>query len=486
MNKKIGFLSAALLIPLLSACGGSGKNNNPDVEPPAPAADTLSFTGSFINGATYTSGVRTGITGEDCAVISDGCFDVLPGGDTVTFKLGSITLPSVPTLPGQQQVSTLDVARALGETAVGGEINTSLTAIYAILDILNTGEEPDEGETRVFVLEQAVMNAPDISIASIVDGIELGPDEALDVLKANIAQAVSDSTGKTIELEDINTDAVLESDIVQLAQGFEGGIQPQNPSPFEETDSLSFITSDLLGLWSADNEDGINGLFYSNDGKLSLANTRAASLDSGSFVFENVSWNIVNSVFVSQSVLGERQCVVTERTSAIQFVLKCVDFSPLSPPPVEDVVIFNGFDSPSDTVGSESNVVNEFTANYNKINLQSVLTNGDGKWNFIFEERFDETGTITFDVDGTFIDSITQTENNQQVTDSASGEYMIVGLFLKLDAGDEDTGDCAFAGARMNDMGVIEDIFLRCNDEEDVLLTKRMGVEPLNNTDRKG
>ena len=484
MNKLATSALALTVAVGLAACGGGNNKGTaaaPVTPPPIQARETLQFTGSFINGARYVSGARTGITGVDCTTPSDGCFDVLAAGDKVTFSLGSITLPEISTVGGQQQITTLDIARALDPTEATFEKN--FAAIYAVLDALDASV-PNPGGTRVFQVKPAVPAATNKPLAEIIADSN-GIDDEIDDLKMSLATAISDSTGDEVTVDDISFEAAQASDFVKAAAGFEGGIEIGNKAEgadradFGELNALSFLTSDLIGLWSSENPDdsrdfnGFNGLSYSDDGLLDFANTKAGTPNPKNnkalmpFIQAGVKWNIVNSTFVSQQTIEgidfERQCIVTERRSAMNFTLRCKDF-------------FNNFNNP----------LNDFDAIYNKVNLANVLSAGDGKWNFAFEQRFNETGNITFAANGSYIDSITDSDN---ITDSVAGTYDVMGLFLTLEDASEngDSSSCAFAGAKQNDAGQIQDIFLRCSSSdtdsvEDVVLTKRANPVSLTDT----
>ena len=457
---KLATSALALSVAIgLAACGGSNNKNN--ATPVTPAAkQSLTFEGSTISGANYVSGARPngGVTGVDCIDKKPGCFDVLSNGDKVTFRLGSIELPELTTNSGSQKLTTLDVARAIDPMAT---INSpAYRAIYAVATALDPSRDPNSNVIGDLNLRPAIANAPTQSLKTIVENAGGNPTALIE----GLAAAVAASTGEPVDTGKIDLTAADNSDLSKtVVAGFEGGIMPMRVANFGEKVALPFFTTDLLGLWTASNEDGVQGLSYSDDGLVSFAGLATTTSSSVSFIGQDIPWNIIENRFVSQSVTGERQCIVTERTSAVAFTISCIDF---------------------DTDGTK---LDEFDANYTMLDLKTLLTADNGLWNLATEKRIGDSGTIMFRDDNSFTDNLVFMENDETVTDSANGTYAISGLTFSLASGDE-RGICMFAGTKINESGSSEAVYLRCSTnefgEEDVIYSKDPEVAQLEDTSR--
>lgn len=460
---------ALSLSVLLTACGGGDNKNTavtPPVAPPAEARETLAFTGSFINGAHYVSGARTGITGFDCTIRSDGCFDVLAAGDKVTFSLGSITLPEITTVGGQQEISTTDIARALsGSDTSQGTLEKNNKAIYAILRALDPDAMAEDGVVN-FDIKPAVATATARPLAEIIANV---PNADSNALAAALAGPISDSTGEDFAADKISFADADTSEIGALADGFNGGIQPI-AIDFGDRPKLNFLTSDLVGLVSFENPETegapmfVAGYHFADNGNLDLAFSTAGT-GSSEVISGRGAWNIVDSVLViqlkSDNVFYSLQCIVTERRS--------ITFSNVHCKLVDDK--------------GETNPLNDVDVIFRKVDLASVLSADDGKWNAAFEARNEDTveGSFTFMSNANYMSTIL-TNGDPAVT---NGKFNVDGLFLELTKLDNASETCAFAGAKTNAQGQIEDVFLRCISSEnqaDVLLTKRAKPEPLDST----
>ncbi|MDZ4299060.1 MAG: hypothetical protein U0998_04030 [Moraxellaceae bacterium] len=465
MNKlNVSAIALAAAVGLAACGGGGSKSNNAPVDT-APSTETLTFEGSFIDGANYVSSARSGVTGLDCEDVKPGCFDVLSAGDTVTFTLGSIELPPITTAAGVTRVTTLDIARAIDPEADPDSL--AFKAVYAVLAALDAEPAAMVGGVKVFKVKPA---AGDAEAQSLKEIVEAANDES--ELTDALANAITESTGQDFAADDVDLTAGDDSEIAaEFNAGFEGGLLPvgffDDDTPADFAARLSLTTADLLGRWTVSYEEDdiveVSGAFFKASGLFDTAETLAGS---GFASFSpDAKWNVVNRVFTVKIDDEDEgaDCYLTERnenSSVLTFACREVD---------ED----------TDTV-----VDTELTLT-KADDLLTVLTAGDGTWNEVFEARFYDEGeepgsTVTFGPGNTI--TVSEGEGDEE-----TGTFSLNGLMLLVDVdGDEFT--CYFAGRQAATApNTIDGVFFRCFENldavgEDLLLTKESGMAPLENT----
>ncbi len=476
---KIMKISALALVVAggLAACGGSGSSGGS-----AAAVETRTFESSWINGAQYKTATQEGVTGKDCITVKPGCFDVRPG-EQVTFTIGNLVLPPVTAAAGQTRITVRDVAQALPDGKDKGMDSLPARAIVAYMEALDEGTDaPGEDGKRIFQVRDVANKEALVTLRKLLDDAAadtIGGADPIDILQGKLSDYLSEA-GESINPSDIKMDASLDTDlgkeeiaIAQETRGYEDGDQPQG---FFSSDELALAkpmaTKDLADtLWSvnfSDNgETGISSTYFKAGGTWQTAETQ----NDGEPPTLDAKWNVVNSVIVLTNSNGEGEdCIATAKTSN-SITIKCLE----------------------NTAGdSTSAVLTRVT------DLAATLTSG-GKWNFIFEKSLEEVGTITFGSGNSFSDEIFEIGTDNLVT-KAKGTFEVNGLMFKLipnevdgepisesDVADE-TSTCYFAGWKQNTLSsAVEDIAFRCIAEgasfgEDILLTKRADVQPLNNT----
>lgn len=116
----------ALLAATLSACGGSGGG-----EPGATAVRTATFIDAKVEGLSYESRSKSGLTD------SEGNFDYIPG-EEVTFSIGTMVLGS--TLPQGNKVTPLDLVPGAKDAN-----DDKVTRILRTLQTLDADADPENG-----------------------------------------------------------------------------------------------------------------------------------------------------------------------------------------------------------------------------------------------------------------------------------------------------------------------------------------------------
>lgn len=477
---KISAIAVAVAVGL-AACGGSGSSGST-----VAAVETRTFESSWINGVYYSTPTQSGITGKDCITVKPGCFDVLPG-EQVTFTIGNLELPPITAAPGQKRITAVEVAKAIDpEQGVQG---LPARAIIAYLDALDDGSVDDVDGKRVFQVKPIKPNTASVTLKDLLKDVTTN-----DELKNELEDALTDAGEAS---PDVNTDASLETDLAKEEIGYKDGIQPLGFfTDAEVADALPLNVNDLADtIWTAHfQEDGnavYNSAYFIDGGVIQLAETQNDLPADEALVLDG-AWNVVNGVFVinddpdditsakvieSSESSGETEdCIVTAK-SETSITLKCREYK--------------------ETNGSTTNFDESITTLIKVNDLAGVLTANGGKWNMAFEAQFEEEGTITLASNKTFTDTNTETENDVVTTFTGSGSYSVNGLLITLNFEMEDgeaveydeAFSCHFAGLSLSE----QDIALRCSysstdpDEsedspEDVLLTKRTGVPPLENT----
>lgn len=464
--KKISASLAVLAVSVtLAACGGSSNNSG-------PRAETRTFESSLINGVSYSTPTRSGTTGVDCIVPTPGCFDVIPG-EPVTFTIGNIVLPPVVAAPGQTRITVLDVAATLGADSMQ---STPARIIVAALK----GLDPERGATKtadgktIYNVSFAGAAAP-VQLAALTASLE----EDEEVSAVDFKSLLSETLG--IPEEDIDFDAALETDLAKDELGFVGGPQP-NDELFEEP-GLPLVVSDLLGLWTTQEQTesgtSIGGIFFGNDGLVDFISTIAGNNDESDFNLGD-SWNVKDNQLVVLDSDGSdtTDCIVKSRATNT-IILTCID--------VQGVVADNGNNELIVVAQAVSEAPESYEITLTKVdNLAGILTASGGLWNMVFEERFEETGTITFRANGTYTDTV-------DPTTATNGTFMIDrGVVVLKETEGDGSSSCYFAGLTRNMQNQVQDILFRClsededeEDEEDLLLTKRNNVAPLADTDNR-
>lgn len=469
---KVSAIALAAAVGL-AACGGSSKNNDAPVDA-APSTETRTFEGSFIDGANYVSGARSGVTGLNCADIKPGCFDVLSAGDSVTFTLGSIELPPITTAPGVNRITTLDIARAIDPEADPNSL--AFKAVYAVLAALDAETNAEEGGVKVFKVKPAAAGAETQALKTIVDEAT-DPNAEDGALEAALAGAIAASTGEAFEPNQVDLTAGDDSEVAtEFNAGFEDGLQPvgffDENTPDDFDNRLSLTTADLLGRWTVSYEEDdtveVSGAFFNDGGTFDTAETLAGS--NFASISLDAAWNVVDRVFtvkIDASDAGA-DCFLTERNEN------------------SSVLTFACREHEEDGDATSPVVDTELTLT-RADDLLTVLTAGDGTWNEVFEARFYENGfessTVRFGPGNT----LTINDDGQEET----GTFSLNGLMLFVEVdGDEVT--CHFAGRQAATApNTIDGIFLRCfegtneSDSEDVLLTKENVTEPLANSNEQ-
>ena len=445
MNKlKVSAIALAAAVGL-AACGGGSSNKGAGG---GSTAESRTFESSFINGVTYSTPTQSGTTGVDCVDVKPGCFDVIPG-EAVTFTIGNLALPPVVAVAGQARITVVDIAKAIDEDAT--ILSTPAAAIVAYLDALNNLEaEVTELDGRKVFNVRPVSNPEEtVDLVTLVEEVTNGKD-----LKEALEEALDKAGEEGVE---VNPDANRDTDLAKDDLG--NGLEP-NADAFEQSGD-SFIVADLLGLWTVEEQGGIGGIFFGSDGKTDFITTFAANEENGPELNLGDNWNIKNNqLVVSDGETGNTECILVERSSN-ELTLNCIDFE-------------------SDGTSEDDE---PFEIKLTKVNnLARILTNGDGIWNIVFEEFFDEFGTITFGPNDAFNDSITSREDDE--VDTSSGTFTVTGAKLTLSgSGLNDDGvmedfksECFFAGLKLNAQSQPEEIFFRClpfeegDTEEDILL----------------
>lgn len=462
MNKlKVSAIALAAAVGL-AACGGGSSNKGAGG---GSTVESRTFESSFINGVTYSTPTQSGTTGVDCVDVKPGCFDVIPG-EAVTFTIGNLVLPPVVAAAGQARITVVDIAKAIDEDA--GILSIPARAVVAYLDALDTGDvDPVDGKRVFNVKAPADPEAAKVELNDLVAGIA---EDDLAALQTKLEETL-DAAGEEVA---VDVDAAENTDLAKDEVGFNNGLEPIE-NAFED-EGLPLVISDLVGLWTleeGDNEEGgIGGVFFGNDGNVDFTTTKAANTHGPELNDDN--WNVINNqlTIAGDSEEGTTECILKAR-STNSLTLSCIDFESDGTP--ED-------DEPFEIKLTKVN------------NLAGILTNGDGIWNIVFEEFFDEFGTITFGPNDAFNDSITSREDDE--VDTSSGTFTVTGAKLTLSgSGLNDDGvmedfksECFFAGLKLNAQSQPEDIFFRClpfeegDTEEDILLTKRAGVADLPNS----
>jgi len=456
MNKLKASAIALAVSMGLAACGGSGSSGGGS----SAAVESPTFQSSFINGVNYSTPTRSGVTGENCTDIKPGCFDIVPG-ESVTFTIGNLVLPSVTYAAGQERITVVDIAKAIDPEAT--ILGTPAAAIVAYLDALN---DPDAEVTevdgrKVFNVRSVSTPEATVDLTTLVQEVEGGKD-----LKEALEEALAEAGEEDVV---VNPDANRDTDLAK--DDFDNGLEPS--ADVFEKEGLSLIVADLLGLWTLTEDAGIGGIFFGSDGKSDFITTFAANQENGPELNLGDNWNVKdNQLVVTDSENGRSECILTARESNT-LTLSCFDFD-------------------SDGLPEDDEA---FEVTLTKVNnLAGILAAGDGIWNVVYEERFNETGTATFGPNNQFSDTISDRDEDGE-TGSASGTFAVDGSKVVITVTMEDgvalnpaeTFTCFFAGLKRNAQSQVEDIFFRCEGDEeegpeDLLLTKRAGVADLENT----
>jgi hypothetical protein len=230
---KLAKVAMWLVLPLLTACGGSGGGTPPVVQPPQPVVEMGVFIDSPVQGLGFSSGAVSGTTDEN------GMFDYTVG-ETLTFSVGGIELGTLAAgkalvTPDDFGAASENIARFLQTLDADGEHINGIDLSVAATALANSTMDASAFTSDATTFEITIQPILDLAIgagALLIDA---------DVALANLAAAL-DSTFEVAEL----AGAVL---IVDLPLEDETGIAVFDPlaDPSDSGSSVTmFMKSDTI------------------------------------------------------------------------------------------------------------------------------------------------------------------------------------------------------------------------------------------------
>lgn len=242
-------LALASSIAMLAACGGDDSSGSAAPGAPPTGSATGTLTDSAIAGVQYST--SSGVSG---VTDSEGHFDYNPG-DTVTFRIGSLTLGTVTATGSTATITPLQIAQATPGLSEA-EIQNKVTNLLVLLQSLDSDGDASNGIT----IPVAVGTALNSTVAA---GIDLLADSTTFAGSATL-DSLADTAGGTV----VDPEAALAHFRTQFLQ-------------------------DAAGVYLLDaGEEGVIAFRFGTDGSYLMAEVGAEDLTGQSGIERGkIDWN---------------------------------------------------------------------------------------------------------------------------------------------------------------------------------------------------